>query len=229
MRCHLSDHLEFNSFNFDPKLSTATFFKLERPGSPSLKICHVDLRGLFEEALRFKLEVCRIPSHNSVDYFQSKLFEYKEKLSNPDNLFIVAYNGHAKVDQYLRLKISCGSDYQSGRATRTLGEVDWSSIQYMLLSMRSDILIITHSCEAVGAAMISDIQNITGRKELIASYGYPGKSWDDEFNKVLVESLKGLAPLESFTTANLYQKMLTISLDKAEAFKESRVLARMKR
>jgi hypothetical protein len=159
------------------------------------KLCHV-----FEKIYGFNVEIWLIPTRRSHHKLMGKALDYIDDYDNKDNLFIVYYAGHGKVNENRQLVWSCGRHQKDA-------SVDWSPIQSLFDKSLSDVLVLLDCCAAASSAIVFG----KGVIETIAACGFESRApppGQFSFTNTLIEVLEDWQSNPSFSVALLHTEIL---------------------
>lgn len=160
------------------------------------------LRDVFENLYGFNTEIWLIPKNASQIQLTSMTCNFLQKHDAEGNLFVVYYGGHGTINSARQNQWWCSSRPGSPF-------VDWSAIQTLFGTARSDVLVLLDCCAAASSAAGSG----TGVMEAIAACGWetrappPGQY---SFTNTLIEVLEDWVHKPSFSAAMLHTEVLFV-------------------
>ncbi|PVH89064.1 hypothetical protein DL98DRAFT_648355 [Cadophora sp. DSE1049] len=160
------------------------------------------LHDTFSQLYGFNTEIWLIPSSASQIQLTSMTCTFLQKFDEEGNLFIVYYGGHGTINSARQNMWWCSRERDSPF-------VDWSAIQTLFGTARSDVLILLDCCAAASSAAGMG----TGTMEAIAACGWetrappPGQY---SFTNTLIEVLEEWACKPSFSAAMLHTEVLFV-------------------
>lgn len=160
------------------------------------------LHDVFSLIYGFNTNIWLIPSTASQIQLTSMTCNFLQKFDAEDNLFIVYYGGHGKINSARQTQWWCRADYNSPI-------VDWSAIQTLFGTARSDVLVLLDCCAAASSVPATG----SGVMEAIAACGFESRApapGQHSFTNTLVEVLEEWASKPSFSVAMLHTEVLFI-------------------
>ncbi|KAL2069283.1 hypothetical protein VTL71DRAFT_15621 [Oculimacula yallundae] len=160
------------------------------------------LHDTFSQLYGFNTEIWLIPSTASQIQLTSMTCTFLQKFDDEGNLFIVYYGGHGTINNARQNQWRCNRRPDSPC-------VDWSAIQTLFGTARSDVLILLDCCAAASSA--SGMGSST--MEAIAACGWetrappPGQY---SFTHTLIEVLEDWSSKPSFSAAMLHTEVLFV-------------------
>ncbi|KAH7409534.1 hypothetical protein BKA64DRAFT_570438, partial [Cadophora sp. MPI-SDFR-AT-0126] len=160
------------------------------------------LHDTFSQLYGFNTEIWLIPSSAPQIQLTSMTCTFLQKFDEEGNLFIVYYGGHGTINSARQNMWWCSRERDSPC-------VDWSAIQTLFGTARSDVLILLDCCAAASSATGMG----TGTMEAIAACGWetrappPGQY---SFTNTLIEVLEEWAGKPSFSAAMLHTEVLFV-------------------
>ncbi|KAH8756559.1 hypothetical protein BGZ57DRAFT_962528 [Hyaloscypha finlandica] len=113
----------------------------------------------------FKTNRWQIPTKNSHLDLMMKAGELILDADNENNLFIVYYGGHGRINNERQAEWLCKRDPSSAR-------VHWSAVQTLFAEAQSDVLILLDACAAASATT----RSLSGSMEAIMACGFESKA-----------------------------------------------------
>ncbi|KAG0646907.1 hypothetical protein D0Z07_6466 [Hyphodiscus hymeniophilus] len=149
----------------------------------------------------FKTDVWMIPSQNSHLELMSKSIDAIRTSDNDQNLFIIYYAGHGRINEARQAEWTC-----RGRDPN-YASVDWSAIQSLFAKARSDVLVLLGTCAAASSTMRSQY----GVMEAIVACGFESKApppGEHSFTNTLIEVLDDWIKRPAFSASCLHAEIL---------------------
>jgi hypothetical protein len=160
------------------------------------------LHDVFSQLYGFNTEIWLIPSTASQIQLTSMTCMFLQKHDEEGNLFIVYYGGHGKINSARQNQWWCNSRPDSPY-------VDWSAVQTLFGTARSDVLILLDCCAAASSAVGTG----TGTMEAIAACGWETRApppGDYSFTHTLIEVLEEWVHKTAFSAAMLHTEVLFV-------------------
>ncbi|KAI2630882.1 hypothetical protein GGR54DRAFT_627962 [Hypoxylon sp. NC1633] len=159
-----------------------------------------DLEACLREEYSFETETFPIPSDNAHLELMLKVGAMIKEHESNDNLFIIYYGGHARIDES-RQSTWCG--------TRSSDSpwLQWSAIQTLLERSLSDVLILLDCCAGAASATFPNGNSIT---ETISASSWDAIAPDPgrySFTNTLIEVLQEWKR-RTFSAAMLHAEVL---------------------
>jgi hypothetical protein len=130
-----------------------------------------------------------------------KTGEFIRDADNDNNLFIVYYGGHGRINSERQAEWLCRRDPSSAR-------VHWSAIQTLFAEARSDVLILLDACAAASATA----RSLRGSMEAIMACGFESKApppGEHSFTNTLISILEEWVDRRSFSASCLHAEILS--------------------
>ncbi|TVY17478.1 hypothetical protein LARI1_G004821 [Lachnellula arida] len=130
-----------------------------------------------------------------------KTGEFIRDADNDDNLFIVYYGGHGRINSERQAEWLCKRDPSSPR-------VHWSAIQTLFAEAQSDVLILLDTCAAASATT----RSLHGSMEAIMACGFESKApppGEHSFTNTLINVLEDWIDRRSFSASCLHAEILS--------------------
>jgi hypothetical protein len=143
----------------------------------------------------------QIPIKNSHLDLMMKTGEFIRDADNDNNLFIVYYGGHGRINSERQAEWLCRRDPSSAR-------VHWSAIQTLFAEARSDVLILLDACAAASATA----RSLRGSMEAIMACGFESKApppGEHSFTNTLISILEEWVDRRSFSASCLHAEILS--------------------
>jgi len=160
------------------------------------------LHDVFNSLYGFNTEIWLIPSTASQIQLTSMTCIFLQKYDEEGNLFIVYYGGHGKIDHARQNQWWC-------KSTPDSPFVDWSAIQTLFGSAKSDVLVLLDCCAGASSAAGMSLSTM----ETIAACGWETKApipGDYSFTHTLIEVLEEWVHKPSFSVAMLHTEVLFV-------------------
>ncbi|KEY67159.1 hypothetical protein S7711_03019 [Stachybotrys chartarum IBT 7711] len=159
-----------------------------------------DLERCLREDYSFGTDIWAIPSDNSHLELMMKLGQLIKEHESPDNLFLIYYGGHARIDE---------SRQSTWCATRDADSawLQWSAIQTLLERSKSDVLILLDCCAGAASATFPTGNSIT---ETISASSWDAIAPDPgrySFTNALIEVLQEWR-MRTYSAAMLHAEVL---------------------
>ncbi|KAH7336047.1 hypothetical protein BKA65DRAFT_562927 [Rhexocercosporidium sp. MPI-PUGE-AT-0058] len=161
------------------------------------------LHDTFSTLYGFNTEIWLIPSTASQIQLTSMTCTFLQKFDEEGNLFIVYYGGHGTINSARQNQWWCTRQPDSPF-------VDWSAIQTLFGTARSDVLILLDCCAAASSAAGG---MGTGTMEAIAACGWEMRApppGEYSFTHTLIEVLEDWAGKKPFSAAMLHTEVLFV-------------------
>jgi hypothetical protein len=148
----------------------------------------------------FHTEEWLIPSTDSQWELMGKTLNFIRAFDGDQNLFILYYGGHGRINKSRQAEWLCGQDANSA-------SVDWSAIQSMFSKAKSDVLILLDTCAAASSAAGSG----AGVMETIVACGFEARApppGEHSFTNMLIDVLDDWINKPSFSASSLHTEIL---------------------
>ncbi|KAH6706420.1 hypothetical protein BKA61DRAFT_698188 [Leptodontidium sp. MPI-SDFR-AT-0119] len=148
----------------------------------------------------FRTNIFLIPSLNSHWDLMQKTLSFIQACDNNRNLFVLYYAGHGRMNTARQAEWVFGQDPSSPF-------VDWSAIQSLFGTAKSDVLILLDTCAAASSATTSQFAVI----ETIAACGFERRApppGEHSLTNTLIDVLRDWINRPSFSAALLHTEIL---------------------
>jgi hypothetical protein len=148
----------------------------------------------------FRTDVFLIPGVNSHWNLMRKTLDFIQACDNDQNLFVLYYAGHGRMNSARQAEWVFGQSPNSPF-------VDWSAIQGLFGTAKSDVLILLDTCAAASSATTSQFAVM----ETIAACGFERRApppGEHSLTNTLVDVLRDWINKPSFSAASLHTEIL---------------------
>jgi len=148
----------------------------------------------------FRTNVFLIPGLNSHWDLMRKTLDFIQACDNDQNLFVLYYAGHGRMNSARQAEWVFGQSPNSPF-------VDWSAIQGLFGTAKSDVLILLDTCAAASSATTSQFAVM----ETIAACGFERRApppGEHSLTNTLVDVLRDWINKPSFSAASLHTEIL---------------------
>ncbi|CZR65522.1 uncharacterized protein PAC_15422 [Phialocephala subalpina] len=152
----------------------------------------------------FQTNIFLIPEQNSQWNLTRRTLDFIQDCDNEKNLFILYYAGHGRMNSSRQSEWCSRQDSNSPF-------VDWSAIQGLFGTAKSDVLILLDTCAAASSATSSVTTSQYAVMETIAACGFERKAappGEDSMTNALVDVLRDWINKTSFSAASLHTEVL---------------------
>ncbi|CZR67342.1 uncharacterized protein PAC_17241 [Phialocephala subalpina] len=152
----------------------------------------------------YDTETWLIPTVKSHNLLMKKALQILDDYGSPDDLLIVYYAGHGRMNASRRAEWTCVLD------NKTIS-LQWHAVQTLFEDADSDVLLLLDCCAAVSGALAGVNNNNNNVTETIAACGFetwaplPGRH---SFTETLTSVLKEWYDRPAFTAAMLHCEIL---------------------
>ncbi|KAH9220602.1 hypothetical protein DL95DRAFT_239801, partial [Leptodontidium sp. 2 PMI_412] len=148
----------------------------------------------------FQTNIFLIPAMNSHWDLMRKTLDFIQAYDNDQNLFVLYYAGHGRMNGARQAEWIFGQSPNSPF-------VDWSAIQGLFGTAKSDVLILLDTCAAASSATTSQFAVM----ETIAACGFERRApppGEHSLTNTLIDVLRDWINKPSFSAASLHTEIL---------------------